>query len=512
MKEMRNLSKLLLIILLALTVAPGYSAEAKKRSTRAKYVFFFIGDGMSMAQINLAEAALSMSEFSGEESKIGVGKLNMRELTTTGICNTHAENRYITGSAASATALATGSKTAIDYISVSSSGETLRTMAEMAKAKGMKVGIVSSVSIDHATPAAFYAHTESRSNYEIIDNHLIESGFDYFAGGSVKWDRHAVGDKKLAYDAYMQKLEDAGYQYVSSRAEFDALKGSSNTPVMATIESVGPGLDTSDGSALPYVIDLKYETNEDNTITLAEFTAKGAEILMNDEGFFMMVEGGKIDWACHANDAASAAYEMIALDEAIGEALEFAAQHPDETLIVLTGDHDCGGLTLGFAGTGYQTAFGLLANQTMSYDLFSSKVSTMIEGGESFEKLLSFACEVFGFTNDVTDGSEGVFNRTTELSDHEVAMLRKAYEASLNSRKGVGYHIDDVYNGSFGGYEPFTVKCTNILNNKAGIDFASYSHTAVPVPVFVKGVSEEIFSGYYDNTDVAKKIMEAAGL
>lgn len=488
---------------------------------QAKYVFYFIGDGMAAPQVRLAEAALTTDLFQQNYAKLTgsegtIDELNIKSLGVTGLATTNAKNRYITGSAAAATALATGHKTNIDMISVNPEGESLRTMAEMAKDNGMKVGIVSSVSLDHATPAGFYAHTINRNNYSDISDQMLETGFDYFAGGSVKWDKRAKSentDKATAYESYKKRAAEKGFVYVTTKAEFDNVGKGFGKPVIATIDMLANEQYTGDGSALPYTIDLDKIESEDNKISLADFTRKGAELLENENGFFMMIEGGKIDWTCHANDAASCTYEVVAFDQAIGEALKFAAKHPDETLIVVTGDHDCGGLTLGFAGTGYESAFDVIGKSRTSYIAFSDVATEKIKNGESFDKLLEYACQQFGFTNDEKDGKDGLMIQSSELSDYEVSMLKDAFNKSKAKINKKNFRNDsEVYNHTYAGYDPFTTTCTHLLNVKSGVDFASYSHTALPVMVFADGANESIFNGYYDNTDIAKKIMLAAGL
>lgn len=522
MKILQRLFVVAAMFIVATSCGAGSSSGSNAKSGargagQAKYIFYFIGDGMAAPQVQLAEAALASQKFR-DNFLVQTGleapeeALNLKRLGIVGLATSSASNRYITDSAAAGTALATGSKTNVGVISQDVEGNTLQTVAEMAKARGMKVGIVSSVSLDHATPACFYAHTASRGSYAEISEQSLSSGFDYFAGGSFKWDKRAAADstdKATAYAVFCQKASAAGFKSISTKAEFDSIIGLQEGGVIATLGSLGTaGQDTSDGSAMPYTIDLSKQQSEDDKITLAQFTQKGIEVLDNEDGFFMMVEGGKIDWACHANDAATVAYEVVAFDQAIGVAMEFAAKHPDQTLIVVTGDHDCGGLTLGFAGTGYEMTFDILANSSTSSTVFAQQATKKIASGESFDKLLAFACQEFGFTNNVKGDNNNRVERTLELSDYEVKLLRNAYTKSVNKVLDAA----DNYHGDFGGYDPFTTTCTNILNNKSGIDFASYSHTALPVMVFADGADSDIFSGYYDNTDIPKKIMEAAGL
>ena len=510
------------ILLLAASMLSCGGATEKKSTTdeiategTAKYIFYFIGDGMAATQVRLAEAALSVPEFrtnfcalSGAES-IGA-ELNIKALDQTGLATSNAENRYITDSAAAGTALATGSKTNVGVIGQDSEGNDLISVAAKAKQSGMKVGIISSVSIDHATPASFYAHTPSRNNYSTISDQLIASGFDYFAGGSVKFDARAKAegtDKATAYASYRAKAQEHGYTMTSTRQELEALKKSENQKVIATIDMLASKQFANDGFSLPYTIDLDQNVDDDR-ISLADFTRKGIELLDNPNGFFMMVEGGKIDWACHANDAATCAYEVVAFDQAIQEAVAFAKLHPAETLIVVTGDHDCGGLTIGFSGTGYESAFELLANSKTSYAKFAEMAKSKINAGAKFEELLSLACDNFGFTTNEKASTSKHISQTRELSDVEIDMLREGYTKSATKK----ISDRDTYLNAYGGYDPFTTTCTNILNNKAGVEFASYSHTAVPVMVFAGGTNAQLFSGYYDNTDIAKRILTVAGL
>ncbi len=468
--------------------------EVLEKYNTPKYIFYFIGDGMSSPQINLAEVALKSENFKRSSKKAEfLGSLNLRKFPVTGMQTTHAEDRYITGSAASATAMATGYKTKIGYVGVDGEGKNLKTMAEMAKEKGMKVGIVSSVSIDHATPACFYAHTDSRNKYDEIDEDLVKSGFDYFAGGGVRYNKY-----NGTIDEFKEAATANGYTYVNTKAAFDALNAESGKTI-ATLKRFATN--TSDGCALPYVMDLDEIKSEDDKITLTDFTRKGIEVLDNDKGFFMMVEGGKIDWACHANDAVAATHNTVEFDLAIAEAIEFYEEHPEETLIVVTGDHECGGLTLGYAATGYNTTFDLLDQQKVSYNSFATTVSAW-EKTKTFESALEDVKTNFGL------GNEGL-----ELSEYETGLLKTAFDKSI----GVDENYDDdnltdEEKRIYGGYDPFTVTVIHTLNNKAGIDFTSYKHTATPVPVFAMGQGQYEFNGYYDNTDIAKRIIKIAKL
>ena len=444
-------------------------------SNNAKYVFLFIGDGMGFPQRAATAAFL--------EKKLEIDKLPAQGITTT-----FANDRFITGSAASATALATGHKTNINYIGVDPEFKTLKNIAEMAKDKGMKVGIVSSVSIDHATPAAFYAHVKTRKMYHEIDMALAESGFDLFAGGGLK-DPTGKKSKKPLGDA-IEKAKENGYKVVTNKDEFMSL-----TPNDGKILAWNAWL--QDSKALPYVMDM---TEKD--ITLPEFTEKAIELLDNDKGFFLMVEGGKIDWACHANDATAAILNTKSFDDSVKLALDFYKKHPDDTLIVVTGDHECGGLTLGFAGTKYGSHYAVLGNQKESFQKFTDETLPAFKkqkGG--FEDMKKIITDTFGlkFSGDKKD--------PVVLADFEVAELKGAFDRSMNNDWKENKQEYLIY----GGYEPLAVAITHILNQKAGLAWTSYKHTGVPVTTSAIGVDADSFNGSYDNIDVAKKMMSAMG-
>ena len=473
----RRLMAVLLVLCAAVWSAPAMADTALYSGTPAKYVFFFIGDGMGIPQRTATEA------FTGR-------KLTMDRFEAQGITTTYANDRFITGSAASATALATGIKTNINYIGVDPNFKPVKTLAEMARDKGMKVGIVSSVSIDHATPAAFYAHVKTRKMYHEIDHALAESGFDYFAGGGLK-DPAGKKSKAPLGDA-LDQAKAKGYRVVTDKASFMKL-----APGAGKVLAWNAWL--QDDKAIPYVMDMT-----DKDITLPEFTAKGIELLDNPKGFFMMVEGGKIDWACHANDAAAALRNNLSFDQAVQVAVDFMAKHPAETLIVVTGDHECGGLTLGFAGTKYASHFDVLGAQNVSFQKFTDEILPAFKasGGKSFDAMKPLITKYFG----LAFSGEGPM----VLTQHEASLVRDAFYRSMaadevDSKDQAMYLL-------YGGYDPLAVELTHVLNQKAGLGWTSYKHTGVPVSTSASGVGAAVFNGYYDNTDVALKIMSVMGV
>jgi len=439
-----------------------------------KYIFFFIGDGMGPAQVELAGVMREEGCFSV-----------MKSLPVSGTVSTTASDRYITDSGAAGTALATGSKTSVGTIAMSADHrDTLRTVAEMAKAKGMKVGIVSSVGIDNATPACFYAHQTGRESYYAIALQMASSGFDYFGGGYAEGN-FPENRKKAEKDRgdILDLMQQAGYTVTTDRM---------------ALASVLPGtkswaLTVYDGkAAMSFAID-----RQPHELSLAEVTRQGIRLLDNPQGFFMMVEGGRIDWACHANDAASAGRDVEAFEDAISEALAFYRRHCGETLIVVTADHECGGLSLGNGAGGYGSRFRLLGRQKISLKRFADKVASWRETREvTFPMALDSVRAYYG----LGDTSSGP---ALAMSSGDRQVLRDAFRVSMKRvQDGAGPGDADL----------FSRTVTRLLNTRAGIGWTSNSHTGAAVQVFAVGRGAAEFSGFQDNTDIAKKIMRIAGL
>ncbi|MBQ3513059.1 MAG: alkaline phosphatase [Lachnospiraceae bacterium] len=483
---------------------PNASKEAEEQVVEEevktpKYVFMFIGDGMSYPQIQSTAdylGALEDEDYFRAEPSLddnqgatldGPEYLNFMNFETAGSAVTYDSNSFAPDSASTATSLSTGNKTYSGTINVDETGTvTYETITEKVHEQlGMKVGIISSVNLNHATPAAYYAHQASRSSYYEIGIELVESDFEYFAGGGLL---KATGyDSENPEKDLYEMAEENGYKVVKTQAEAEQVS-SADEKVIIIDENL------ADSSAMPYEID-----RTDDMWSLANYVSKAIEVLDNDNGFFIMCEGGKIDWACHANDAASTIQDTIALSDAVQVAIDFAKEHPDETLILVTGDHETGGLTIGFAGTDYDTYLTLLESQKISFAKYDSDyVAAYKENKTSFEDVLKDIEELFGLK---TSGEE---DDKLVLTEYETQQIKNAYEKSINEKEtGVDAQAEYVM---YGTYEPLTVTITHILNNKSGVSFTSYSHTGLPVAVFAEGVNSEVFDGYYDNTEVYKKL------
>ena len=480
---------------------PAVSAIASDELTSPKYVFLFIGDGMSYPQIQATAdylGALADDDYMQAEPSLddnggavldGPVALNFMNFEAAGSAVTYDSNSFAPDSASTATSISTGHKTYSGSINVDETGTVAyETISEkLHEQLGWEIGVISSVNLNHATPAAFYAHQASRGDYYEIGEELVASGFEYFAGGGLL-DPDNGGESDNLYDL----AEEAGYTVSMDYATHDTV--TADDKVVLIDEYL------ADSDAMAYEID-----RTDDMWSLADYVEKGIDVLMNDTGFFMMCEGGKIDWACHANDAATTIHDTMAFSDAVQVAIDFAAEHPEETLILVTGDHETGGLTIGFAGTDYDTYLSLLESQTISFTQFDEQyVAEYKANGTSFEEVLADIEELFGLK---TEGEEG---DKLVLTEYEIETLRAAYEKSVNGTATSSYEQEEYV--LYGTYEPLSVTITHIINNKSGVSFTSYSHTGLPVAVFADGVGADEFNGYYDNTDIFNKLADMLGV
>lgn len=483
--------------------------ETQTQDAAPKYIFLFIGDGMSYPQIQTTNYYLNAIADDNDEILTSENKLTMMDFPVAGSAQTYDSTSFCPDSASTATSIATGYKTYSGTINVDETMTvTYETIAEKLKSqKDYKIGILSSVNLNHATPAAFYAHQASRNSYYEIGLEMIDSGFDYFAGGALK---KPTGAEKDQTDLY-QLAEEAGYKVIKTQAEAEALTAEDGKAIL-----IDENL--ADSDAMNYDMDL-----EEGQWSLADYVEKGIEVLDNDNGFFMMVEGGKIDWACHANDAAATITDTVALDEAVAKAVEFYNEHPDETLILVTGDHETGGLTIGFAGTDYDTFLANIQNQKLSYAKYDSEyVSAYKENGTDFDTVMADITELFGLqapqgeetvnqADNADQHPESENSGSLVMTEYEYEKLKAAYEETM-SRTGEETEFGQEEYLMYGSYEPLTVTITHILNNKSGINFASYAHTGLPVEVLALGAGQEQFEGYYDNTEIFDKMAALTGV
>ena len=438
---------------------------------QAKYVFYFIGDGMGVNQVQGTE--LFQGEMKGE---IAIEPLCFTQFPVSTVATTFSATNGVTDSAAAGTALATGYKTKNGAIGVLKDLETpVNSVAVWAKNSGRKVGVATSVSVDHATPAAFYAHEAGRGSYYNIGADLYAAGFDFYAGSDFMEPDNK--EDKSAKNLY--KMADE-YGYSIARGYNDYTKKSAKADKMILFQSEEAS--SKDRSAIPYAID---RTEKD--LTLEEITRSAIDFLSKDlsKGFFLMVEGGKIDWACHSNDAATAFREVQDLDKAIRQAYDFYKQHPDETLIVVTADHETGGIVL---GTGeYRLNLKALDNQKMSESGFTKVLNTLrkkYKNNVPWESVKTALKENFGFWDEI------------KLSEEQEKRLVNVYE---NTLKGQNAKMEK---SEYARDEALAAEAKRIVSEIALIGWTSGGHSAGYVPVFAIGAGAENFSGRLDNTQI----------
>lgn len=513
------------LALSAVQVAAQTEADQLKDLKPVKYVFLFIGDGMSLPQRMMAE------EFS--RSTTGKG-LTINAMPQQSYSKTSSLSNYITDSAASGTAIACGEKTNNGRIGMDAEGKRkLESVAEVAKKNGRTIGILTSITINHATPASFYAHNESRDNYYDIGLDLIKSGFEYFGGGGLQGNRNGDNDiyKLAEKEGYTVAYKDE-VPKVDLKADKLFVRGHNGQ--------------------LPYAIDKPADE-----WGLAEYTQQCIDFLMlKEKPFFVMVEGGNIDHHGHSNDAGSSLRETMEMDRAVTVIMDFAKKHPNDTLVVVTGDHETGGLTLGFANTEYESSIYLLGNQKCSSDEFKNKVNRFADS------ILGQARPQFGFPGRRQEDQQAQENqapqeeKTIKFDDikplitenfglifdkypgakqpegaEQAAEAKPAEEVKVNLRtkdqearrkltlvlsKSEQDRIEDAFNrqfpngkrGGFGGNGRDAVANTvvAIFDNKCSVGWTSGAHTALPVDTSAYGVNSQLFSGMYENSDIAKKL------
>lgn len=280
---------------------------------QAKNIILLIGDGMGLTQIS---AALYTNN----------NQLAMLEMPVIGFHKSYSADNLITDSAAGATAFACGVKTYNGAIGLNADTVACYSILTEAKSKGMATGLIATSTIIHATPAAFYAHQDSRIAYEDIASDLIAANVDLFIGGGSQYFIHRVSDKRDLYEELRLK----GY-YVSDHRAEDVLRAPFNPQrgfAFFTAESQ-PGSFSQGRAYLPL-----------STRYALQYLAR-----RSDKGFFIMIEGSQIDWKCHQNDAREAIRETLDFDAAVREALEFARSR-DDTLVIVTADHETGGMAI----------------------------------------------------------------------------------------------------------------------------------------------------------------------
>ncbi len=444
---------------------------------QAKYIFYFIGDGMGVNQVNGTE--MYLAELEG---RIGVTPLQFTQFPVINVASSFSGTHSVTDSSAAGTALATGEKTYNGAIGVDMDKNPIYSVADRAKKAGKRVGVTTSVSVDHATPAAFYAHQPDRGMYYEIATDLPVSNFDFYAGaGFVRPSTKA--DKSEARNIF-EIFDEAGYTVARGYQDYKLKANTARKMILIQEECAKQ-------DALPYAIDRK-----DGDLTLAQITESAIDFLTkgSNKGFSLMVEGGKIDWSCHGNDAATTFYEVMDMDEAVKVAYEFYKKHPKQTLIVVTADHETGGLALGTGGS--RLNLQALQYQKGSLDALSDKISQLRKDKQnsvSWEDVKTLLSNEMGLWTEVP------------VTWEQEKVLRDEYEESFVKNKVV--YAESLYSKS----EPLASKAKEVLNEIARVGWASGSHSASYIPIYAIGAGAELFRGKMDNIDIPKRLIQAGG-
>ena len=412
---------------------------AQEKNQKAKYIFLFIGDGMGINQAMITNEYLKLK---------GEDVLSFTQFSNIAVTTTHCtDSNKITDSAAAGTAISTGRKTNSTVIAMDTlSGEKYTNITEIARKNGLKTGIISSVALNHATPAAFYAKQKTRYMYKAIANEMPLSQVDYFAGGGI------ISENKDEFSEIIKALKLNNYSVLTDRKKYSRNENYGEKIYYSVTSEL------SSDASVPYKIDRKK-----NYVALKDYVEFGIRFLDNPDGFFIMTEGGKIDWSSHGNDAATTIHEVIDFEEAVNVALEFYSKHSNETLIIVTADHETGGMSLGADEMHYNTDLLKLDNQKKS---------------------------------------KGEF--TVLLNNSKPSKFSKLTEEYFSLKIGEELLLKDEVN-------EISKKLVALTNTSSGISWTTTAHTGMPVLTYAKGVKSELVHGMIDNTYLIEIIKAAAG-
>jgi len=446
------MKKLSLAVLAALLPASAMAAP--------KNIIYMIGDGMGPAYLSAYRYYMDDPATKAVEATI------FDELWV-GVATTYPDDdTIVTDSAAGATALSTRFKSYNGAIAVDHDHKKLTTMLEIAKHQGKATGIVATAQINHATPAAFVAHNKTRKAYDEIANDYFDNKVDgkfvadlMFGGGTSYFERK---DRHLA-----NQFKQAGYQYANSWQDFNKIK---SLPALALLAPVG------------------FPSTLDNPVQqpLVQMTEKALKLLSSaDKGFVVMIEGSQIDWCGHANDVACAMAEMHDFGNAIKAAKAFVDANPD-TLLVITADHETGGLSLGANGI---------------YAWNRDVIKAVKQTGPVLAKSLVKA---------KTAEQKQVWLAQTglKLTDSEWQALSQQINqlAPVYAAKDWNKEVD-VLEAEADLLEPLAKQAKKLIDKYSNTGWTSGAHTAIDVPVLAYGKDVQQFAGFQDNTAIASKLL-----
>lgn len=443
-----------------------------------KYIFYFIGDGMGMAPVMATEAYLRLVKNEGQ-------KLAMTQFENAGWVQTWSASSPVTDSAAAGTALSTGHKTNNGMLGMNADTVNVTSIAKNLQAMGFGIGLVTNGAADDATPAAFYAHVPNRSMYYEIGKDAAYCGYDFIAGSGLRGTKHKDGTQNDLYDV----LEQNGVQILRGQDGARAVAQSQSRRIML-LNPEGYG----DPNEMGFVTDNVGSDDTGLTLQIATRACMDHLLKNSPDRFFMMVEGSLIDHALHGNDGSSAIKEVIEMNACIDLALEFYEKHPDETLIVVTADHDTGGMSVGCKSTGYNAYPANVDCQKTSKGAFSDFCANLLKENKdmTWTEMQDILKEKMGFWT------------TVKLKESQTQELEKAFEDNFVHRNA------EDEKGLYKTSNAFASQVFNIYSAATGWGFTTPNHTGNPVPVFAKGEGAQIFARMLNNTEIAPAILKLA--
>lgn len=458
-----------LSLLAALLCSISLSAQSTP-----KYIFYYIGDGMGFGAVSLARAYNSMVLNSDT-------LITMMQFPVASIVTTHSASSGVTDSAAAGTALATGVKTKNGMLGMDADSVAVTSIATQLKAKGYGIGLVTTVAPDDATPGAFYAHVPNRGMFYEIGCQAATSGFDFIAGANLRGLRDKnTGDTTDLLEVFERNGVSVvrGIEAVSSAPHSKILMLNTSTEYD---NEVGLRIDS-----LPGVLTLPAMTR-----TCLDFLKA-----KSPDAFFMMVEGGSIDHAAHANDAATLIHEMDGFDKALAIAFDFYKQHPDETLIIVTADHETGGLGIGNRTISYRIEPQYLQYPSISKDRFVEYGKALLRSRSiiEWEDIKKYLTEEIGLYESIP------------VSDNDNEAIKDSFEKMLTLR------AEGDMEGAYTAAGKFVDAVFGAVSHVSGIDWTTNAHTGAMVPVFAVGVGAEYFSPMHDNTQLPALIRQFTGI
>ncbi len=451
----------------------GATLSAAARDQGPRYIFYFIGDGMGMGPVMTAQA------YNREILK-NDQPLLMMQFPVVSWCMTYSASHSITDSAAAGTALSTGHKTKNGMLGMDPDTVSVTSIARQFKDAGYGVGIVTSVAPDDATPGAFYAHVPYRKLYYDIDIQAARSGYDFLAGAGLLGTVTADGDSTDVLDV----MAEQGVQMIYGPDEITRInsdkvflvnpRGTSPYNIGYTIDSIGGVL------TLPLIAETCLEHLE----------------RVSPDRFFMMVEGGNIDHALHGNDGGAAVKEVLNFDQALKVAYDFYLAHPDETLILVTADHDTGGMVNVHSRTGQHMPLGVFDWQKVSKEEFSNYCKSLLRDRRVYR---------WEDMQEYLEQNLGLFTHIP-VSEERLESLKKMFNDTFEMRNSADQKT------LYASFNAFAVEVFKLVNDAAGAAFTTVGHSGNPVPVFAVGVGSDEFKGLNNNSDLPAKIRRLCGL